>query len=200
VELRAASTASSSPTGFATLDACCDGYSPQAELLMVLVTLRSAHTNGSENRHPLPGDQAPSQRWTRTCRPRLSRRIPRARQDCASSASRSGLPGRRLVSQAAPSSAPAGPIRLVRRQPDTPRPGLPRYCRCSRRCSAIRMRATLRLPGRRGDLLKILWHDGLGCRCMPSGWSAGASSGRRRRMAWWRSRRHSSAYMLEGID
>ena len=34
--------------------------------------------------------------------------------------------------------------------------------------------------GRRGDLLKILWHDGVGCRCTPSVWSGVDSRGRRR--------------------
>ena len=35
--------------------------------------------------------------------------------------------------------------------------------------------------GRRGGLLKVLWHDGQGkgCACLPSGWSADASSGHR---------------------
>ena len=28
--------------------------------------------------------------------------------------------------------------------------------------------------GKRGDLVKILWHDGSACRCMRSGWSAAA--------------------------
>jgi hypothetical protein len=32
--------------------------------------------------------------------------------------------------------------------------------------------------GRRGDLVKILWHDGIGdCRSMPSVWTAASSSG-----------------------
>ena len=35
--------------------------------------------------------------------------------------------------------------------------------------------------GKSGKLIKILWH--WACRSMPSGWSAAASSGRRRRMA-----------------
>src|SRR6516162_9464201 len=34
--------------------------------------------------------------------------------------------------------------------------------------------------GARGDLIKIVWHDGIGCRFTPSGWSAVASAGRRR--------------------
>lgn len=33
--------------------------------------------------------------------------------------------------------------------------------------------------GRRGDLIKVLWHDGQGCACSRSGWSVGASSGHR---------------------
>jgi transposase len=36
----------------------------------------------------------------------------------------------------------------------------------------------------RGNLIKILWHDGLGmslaCRCMPKSWRRAASSGHRR--------------------
>jgi transposase len=31
--------------------------------------------------------------------------------------------------------------------------------------------------GRRGGLIKVLWHDGQGMCCSRSGWSAGASSG-----------------------
>jgi len=38
--------------------------------------------------------------------------------------------------------------------------------------------------GRRGDLIKILWHDVWACRCTPSDWSAAGLSGRRRRTAW----------------
>jgi transposase len=34
--------------------------------------------------------------------------------------------------------------------------------------------------GRRGGLIKVLWHDGKACACLRSGWSAAASSGRRR--------------------
>ncbi|WP_283817209.1 IS66 family insertion sequence element accessory protein TnpB [Bradyrhizobium agreste] len=37
--------------------------------------------------------------------------------------------------------------------------------------------------GKSGKLIKILWHDGLGM-STPSGWSAAASCGRRRLMAW----------------
>ena len=33
--------------------------------------------------------------------------------------------------------------------------------------------------GRRGDLVKVLWFDGQGCACSPSGWRRAASSGRR---------------------
>jgi transposase len=32
--------------------------------------------------------------------------------------------------------------------------------------------------GRRGGLIKILWHDGQGNACLPSAWSVAASSGR----------------------
>ena len=34
--------------------------------------------------------------------------------------------------------------------------------------------------GRRGDLIKIVWRDGLACRSTPSGWTAGGSPGRLR--------------------
>lgn len=35
--------------------------------------------------------------------------------------------------------------------------------------------------GRRGDVVKILWHDGQGmaCACSPSGWTVAGSCGRR---------------------
>ena len=46
--------------------------------------------------------------------------------------------------------------------------------------------------GKRGDLLKILWHDGLGCRFMPSDWNAASSSGHRLSMARLRYPRRSS--------
>jgi len=52
--------------------------------------------------------------------------------------------------------------------------------------------------GRRGDLLKILWHDGLGMSLSPSGSSADGSSGPRRRMAWCRSRQPSLATCSRG--
>ena len=32
--------------------------------------------------------------------------------------------------------------------------------------------------GRRGDLIKVLWHDGVGYRFTPSAWNGAASSGR----------------------
>jgi len=32
--------------------------------------------------------------------------------------------------------------------------------------------------GRRGGLIKVLWHDGQGCACLPSGWSGAVLSGR----------------------
>ena len=38
--------------------------------------------------------------------------------------------------------------------------------------------------GRRGGLIKVLWHDGKGCACSRSGWNGDASSGHRRRMVW----------------
>ena len=41
--------------------------------------------------------------------------------------------------------------------------------------------------GRRGDLVKILWHDGLGMSSMPSGWTAASSFGLRRRTVRYRS-------------
>jgi transposase len=44
-------------------------------------------------------------------------------------------------------------------------------------------------PGRRGDLMKVLWHDGIGMSLYASGSTAGGSSGRRQPTAWWRSRR-----------
>jgi len=34
--------------------------------------------------------------------------------------------------------------------------------------------------GRRAGLIKLIWHDGAGCACSPSGWSAASSHGRRR--------------------
>ena len=37
--------------------------------------------------------------------------------------------------------------------------------------------------GRRGGLIKVLWHDGQGIACSPSGWSVAASFGPLRRMA-----------------
>jgi transposase len=38
--------------------------------------------------------------------------------------------------------------------------------------------------GRGGDLIKVLWHEGLGCRFTPSGSNEAGSSGRRRLRAW----------------
>ncbi len=38
--------------------------------------------------------------------------------------------------------------------------------------------------GRRGDLLKILWHETKACACSRRGWNVAASSGRHRRMVW----------------
>ena len=47
--------------------------------------------------------------------------------------------------------------------------------------------------GRRGDLIKVLWHDGLGLSLYAKRLDGAASSGRRRLRAWLRSRRHNSA-------
>jgi transposase len=44
--------------------------------------------------------------------------------------------------------------------------------------------------GRRGDLAKILWHDGIGLSLTPNDWTAESSYGRRRQVARCRSRRH----------
>jgi len=39
--------------------------------------------------------------------------------------------------------------------------------------------------GRRGGLIKVLWHDGQGmCACLRSGWNGAASSGPHRRTGW----------------
>jgi transposase len=38
--------------------------------------------------------------------------------------------------------------------------------------------------GKRGDLLKILWHDGLGMSLYAKDWNAASSSGRHRRTVW----------------
>jgi transposase len=46
--------------------------------------------------------------------------------------------------------------------------------------------------GRSGSLIKILWHDGIGSRSTPSGWSAAGLFGRRPRPAPFRSRRRNS--------
>ena len=51
--------------------------------------------------------------------------------------------------------------------------------------------------GKRGHLIKILWHDGIGMSLMPSGWSAAGFYGRRRPTG----RRVGAAqlaYMLDG--
>jgi transposase len=42
--------------------------------------------------------------------------------------------------------------------------------------------------GTRGNLVKILWHDGLGMSLYAKGWRRAASSGRRRATVYWRSR------------
>ena len=52
--------------------------------------------------------------------------------------------------------------------------------------------------GRRGDLLKVLWWDGEGCACSPSGWSGVASSGRDGRGGALDA--GAAAMLLEGID
>ena len=71
-------------TGFVTLDRLLQRlHANKAELLAVLdhpdIPL---HTNGSETRHPLPGDQAQDQRWhPQRGRPRLPRCLPRLGQD-----------------------------------------------------------------------------------------------------------------------
>ena len=41
--------------------------------------------------------------------------------------------------------------------------------------------------GARGDLIKIVWHDGIGCRSTPSDWSAAGFCGRGRLTALSRS-------------
>ena len=38
--------------------------------------------------------------------------------------------------------------------------------------------------GRRGDLIKVIWHDARAPACSPSGWSAAGSCGHRRPMVW----------------
>ena len=40
--------------------------------------------------------------------------------------------------------------------------------------------------GRRGGLIKVLWWDGQGCACSPSGWRRATSFGHRAATAWWR--------------
>jgi len=52
--------------------------------------------------------------------------------------------------------------------------------------------------GRRGDLVKVLWHDGQGMCRSPSVWSRASSCGRRRRTVWSPSRRRSSATCSKG--
>lgn len=47
--------------------------------------------------------------------------------------------------------------------------------------------------GRRGDLIKVLWHDGQGGCLLEAAGAGDASSGRCRPMAWSRSRRRNSA-------
>jgi transposase len=38
--------------------------------------------------------------------------------------------------------------------------------------------------GRRGNLLKVIWHDGQGACCSRNAWNAAASCGRARPKAW----------------
>jgi transposase len=49
--------------------------------------------------------------------------------------------------------------------------------------------------GARGDLIKIIWHDGIGMslysKRLESGWRTAGLSGRRRPTGWWRFRRRS---------
>jgi hypothetical protein len=47
--------------------------------------------------------------------------------------------------------------------------------------------------GRRGNLLKVIWHDARGRACSRNAWNGAASCGPARPMAWWRSRRRNSA-------
>jgi hypothetical protein len=53
--------------------------------------------------------------------------------------------------------------------------------------------------GRRGDLIKIVWHDGLGMSLYAKRLERGASSGRPRPTAWSRSRRRSSPTCLMAL-
>jgi transposase len=50
----------------------------------------------------------------------------------------------------------------------------------------------------RGDLIKIIWHDGIGMSLYASGWSAAGSCGHRRPTARWRSRPHGSPICSTG--
>ena len=71
-------------TGFAALDRLIARlHANKAELLRALERPDiPLHTNGSENRHPLPGDKAQNQRWHPLGdRPRLPRRLPRLDED-----------------------------------------------------------------------------------------------------------------------
>src|SRR5205823_12183631 len=52
--------------------------------------------------------------------------------------------------------------------------------------------------GKRGDLLKILWHDGLGMSLYAKRLERGGSSGHHRRMVSFRSQLRSSATCLKG--
>ena len=52
--------------------------------------------------------------------------------------------------------------------------------------------------GRRGGLIKVLWHDGQGMCLFAKRLERGALSGHLRRMERWRSRRHSSVIFWKG--
>src|SRR5690349_25154755 len=52
--------------------------------------------------------------------------------------------------------------------------------------------------GKRGNLLKVLWHDGLGMCCTPSVWNVAGTSGRHRRMVLSPSLPRSSATCWKG--
>jgi transposase len=51
---------------------------------------------------------------------------------------------------------------------------------------------------RRADRIKLIYWDGTGCACSPSGWRTANSAGRRLRMASSGSRRHSSRHWWKG--
>jgi transposase len=53
--------------------------------------------------------------------------------------------------------------------------------------------------GRRGDLLKVIWHDGQGACLFTKRLSAAAFCGRARLTAWWRSHRHNSVIFCPAL-